>query len=95
MQRHIYEVYAKVVDANGTYNTLSGYPKAFDSRLYNHDLDKTIRRAYAEYFSTLGTMYSRDDRQLQLVILIDVNNGLIIERQTVGILADIEEPSEG
>ena len=34
MIRTIYEVYAKVVDANGAYNILTGYPKTFDSRSY-------------------------------------------------------------
>ena len=45
MKRAIFEVYAKVVDANGTYNTLSGYPKAFDSRSYGGDIDKTLLQA--------------------------------------------------
>ena len=45
MRREIYEVYAKVVDANGTYNNLSGYPKSFDSRSYNNDPEKALIRA--------------------------------------------------
>ena len=54
MQRNIFEVYAKVVDANGAYNTLSGYPKVFDSRAYSGDIDKTLRRATAEFCETAG-----------------------------------------
>ena len=42
MKREIYEVYAKVVDANGAYNTLSGYPKVFDSHQNNDDLEKVM-----------------------------------------------------
>ena len=45
MKRQIYEVYAKVVGSDGSYNTLSGYPKAFDSRVYDNDIDKTLLRA--------------------------------------------------
>lgn len=48
MRRAIFEVYAKVVDANGSYNTLSGYPKVFDSRHYNNDIAKTLQRAQGE-----------------------------------------------
>ena len=32
MKREIYLVLAYVVDANGTFNNLSGYPKTFDSK---------------------------------------------------------------
>jgi len=64
MEREIYEVYAKVVDANGTYSTLSGYPKSFDSRSYNNDIEKARRRAEGEFSTTWGTMCLRDDRKL-------------------------------
>ena len=39
MQRNIFIVNAYVVDVNGTFNSLSGYPKTFDSRNYNNDID--------------------------------------------------------
>lgn len=90
IKRQIFEVYAKVVDANGAYNTLSGYPKAFDSRNYDNDLDKTLKRAQGEFSDTWGTMCKRDDRQLQTVILMSAD-GLIIDRKTDGEIADIEE----
>jgi len=62
MKRQIFEVYAKVVDANGNYNTLSGYPKTFDSRSYDNDIDKTLLRATGGFATTWGTMCTRDDR---------------------------------
>ena len=64
MAREIYEVYAKVVDANGAYNTLSGYPKVFDSNSYSGDIDKTFKRAQGEFYETFGAMCKRDDRQV-------------------------------
>ena len=88
MERQIYEVYAKIVDANGAYNTLSGYPKAFDSRSYNDDTDKALRRAEAEFHNTLGAMYARDDRQVQTVILMNCE-GNIIENKCIGSLNPI------
>ena len=91
MQRKIFEVYAKVVDANGTYNTLNGYPKVFDSHSYNDDIDKALNRAKAEYHETLGAMYKRDDRQLQTVILMAAD-GFIIESASIGAIADLPDP---
>ena len=49
MKRQIYLVNAMIVDANGTFNALSGYPKTFDSRNYGNDIDKAKRRAEGEF----------------------------------------------
>lgn len=94
MERRIYEVYAKVVDSNGSYNTLSGYPKTFDSKNYNNDVEKARNRAYGEYHATLGTMYNRDDRQLQIAMIIYANTGMQIEMAKVGEMAELAEPAE-
>ena len=91
MKRAIYEVYAKVVDANGSYNTLTNYPKVFDSKNYAGDIDKTEKRAYAEYYSVLGTMYARDDRQMQIAMIINANNGMQVAMETVGQIADLPD----
>lgn len=93
MARQIFEVYAKIVDANGSYNTLSGYPKTFDSRNYNDDGEKALKRARAEYHNTLGTMYTRDDRLLQTVLLMSAY-GMIIESEHVGVIEAPSEPEE-
>lgn len=94
MRRDIYEVYAKVVDSNGSYNTLSGYPKAFDSKNYGNDLEKTRNRAYGEYHATLGAMYPRDDRQLQIAMLIYANSGQQIEMGIIGKIEDLPDTAE-
>lgn len=91
MQRKFFEVYAKVVDANGAYNTLSGYPKVFDSHSYNDDVDKALRRAKAEFHETAGAMLKRDDRQQQTVILMG-SDGFIIESFTDGAVTDLPDP---
>lgn len=91
MKRQIFEVYAKVVDSNGTYSTLSGYPKTFDSRNYDNDIDKTLRRATGEFSETYGAMCKRDDRQLQTVILMSAD-GFVIDRKFIGEIAD--DPDE-
>ena len=93
MKREIYEVYAKIVDANGTYNTLSGYPKVFDSRNYDNDLEKTLMRARGEFYETIGAMYKRDDRQKQFAVLLR-SDGLVVDAQYIGEIADIEATQE-
>lgn len=91
MVRNIFEVYATVVDANGSYNTLSGYPKRFDSRSYDNDIDKALKRARGEFYDTIGAMCKRDDRQLQTVILMQAN-GQVIDRQAIGAIAPDPDP---
>lgn len=91
-KRAIYEVYAKVVDANGNYNTLSGYPKAFDSRNYDNNADRALLRAQAEYHETLGAMYKREDRIIQTAMLLTAN-GYMIQTESIGTFPD--EPDGG
>ena len=91
MTRAIYEVYAKVGDANGSYNTLTGYPKTFDTRSYGGDTEKTLQRAKGEFHDTFGAMCKIDTRQLQTVILMTAA-GQIIDRQTIGKIADDPDP---
>ena len=92
MVRVIYEVYAKVIDANGTYNTLTGYPKVYDSRSYNNDPIKTLNRARGEFCSCLGTMYARDDRQAQFAMILDASTGLQIDSTYIGEIAELPDP---
>lgn len=89
-KRVIYEVYAKIVDANGNYNTLTNYPKAFDSRNNDNDADKTLLRATGEFHDTVGSMCKNDTRQLQTVILMAAD-GFVIDRWTHGAIADVPD----
>ncbi len=90
MKRQIYEVYAKVVDGSGAYNTLSGYPKTFDSRNYDNDIDKTLMRATGEFATTWGQLCLREDRQLQMVMLMTAD-GFVIDRKVIGQIADLPD----
>lgn len=72
MYYNIFVVNAWIVDANGTFNFLPGYPKAFSSKNYNNDVNKALQRAKGEFHSTIGTLCSRDDRQLQTVTIQDI-----------------------
>ena len=98
MPRQIFIVEAFIVDANGTFNYLSGYPKKFDSQNYDYDVEKTRRRAEGDMSDTWGDMCKVDTRQIQTVRLSDVN-GFVLETRTTGqfVMAhpvqETEEPS--
>ena len=93
MQRQIFIVHATIVDANGTYNALSGYPKTFDSRSYGGDIDKALRRAQGEFAETWGAMCKRDDRQLQTVLLTSAD-GMLLDRKAHGRIAEDPDVAE-
>ena len=94
MKREIYEVYAKIVDANGAYNTLSGYPKTFDSHLYDDDIEKAYQRALGEYHEVLGAMCKRDDRQVQLAMILRGSDGIQMALSHFGDIEDLPDPEE-
>lgn len=81
--RNIFIVSAAVVDANGTFNYLEGYPKRFDSRSYKDDVDKAKRRAEGDMSEAWGDMCKVDSRQIQAVSLSDVY-GNLIEKKSMG-----------
>ena len=91
MARKIFVVYGKVVDANGSYNTLTGYPKVFDSRNYGGDINKAKRRAEGEFSETWGAMCKVDSRQVQTVILMS-QDGFVHDVKTFGNFPDEPEP---
>lgn len=91
MQRNIFIVSAYIVDANGTFNPLSGYPKTFDSHNYGDDIDKAQRRAIGDMSETFGAMCKRDDRQLQTVMVMTAD-GFLIEKKSIGKIADLPDP---
>ena len=90
MKRQVYEVYAKVMDANGNYNTLSGYPKVFDSHSYNDDIDKALLRATGAFASCWSDMCAIDSRQLQMVMLMTAD-GFVIDKKVIGAIDDLPD----
>lgn len=96
MARNIYIVDAHIVDANGTFNYLSNYPKTFDSKNYDGDVDKAKRRAEGDFSEVYGAFCKRDDRQMQTVVLMSVD-GFVLDSKAIGAIADVTptpEPEE-
>ena len=90
MARNIFIVNAQIVDANAAFHFLDGYPKTFDSKNYDDDVDKAKKRAEGDMSEVWGAMCKRDDRMIQTVALRTVD-GFQMDRKTVGAFA--EEPA--
>ena len=91
MKRQIFIVSAVIVDANGSFANLSGYPKPFDSHNYGDDIDKAQRRAIDDMSDCFGDMCKRDDRQLQTVMVMTAD-GFVVEKKSIGKIADLPDP---
>lgn len=83
MARNIFIVDAMIVDANGTFNHLDGYPKLFDSKNYSNDVDKAKRRAEGDFSDVWGAMCKRDDRTKQTVVMYTVD-GFQLDKKSSG-----------
>ena len=92
MARQIFIVDAHIVDANGTFNYVDGYPKRFDSRSYQGDVDKAQRRAEGDMSDAWGDMCKVDTRQIQTVTLMTAD-GQLIEKKSMGRFVE-PEPNE-
>lgn len=85
--RQIFIVDAHIVDANGTFNYVDGYPKRFDSNSYQNDIEKTKRRAEGDMSEAWGAMCKVDTRQIQTVTLTTVD-GFMLEKKSTGAFAE-------
>ena len=81
--RNIFIVSAYIVDSNGTFAYLSGYPKTFDSKNYSDNVDISKKRAEGDMSEQWGAMCKRDDRMIQTVTLEDVF-GNVLEKKSMG-----------
>ena len=83
MARMIYKVDAFIVDANGTYSQIQGYPKTLDSRGYGNDPKRTFKRAKSDLCATESQMLLVDTRQIQTILLMDIYGNVLI-KETCG-----------
>lgn len=85
--RNIFIVDACIVDANGTFNHLEGYPKTFDSKHYDGNVEKTKQRAEGDLSQVWADFCKIDTRQIQSVSLRDIF-GNTIEKKSMGDFAE-------
>jgi hypothetical protein len=91
--RNIFIVDAHIVDANGTFNFLEGYPKKFDSKNYSDDVDKTKKRAEGDASEVWGAMCKQDTRFVQTVTMSDIFGNVFI-RHSMGDFAENTQAEE-
>lgn len=92
MTQEIFVVFAQIVDANGTFNPLTGYPKGFKSTNYDNDIEKTRQRALGDWHDVMGAFGKRDDRQIQSAFVIQMSNGANISGGQYGKLPELPDP---
>lgn len=92
MMQEIFVVHAQIVDSNGTFNELSGYPKAFKSTNYENDILKTKNRAIGDWHEVMGAFAKRDDRQIQSAFVIRISDGSFIASGQFGALPVLPDP---
>ena len=94
MTQEIFTVNAQIIDANGTFNSLSGYPKAYKSTAYNNDIEKARQRALGDFHDVMGAFGNRDDRLIQMAFVMQMSTGLIIAIDKFGKLPALPDPPD-
>lgn len=94
MVQEIFAVFSQIVDANGAFTSMSGYPKAYKSTSYNNDIEKTRQRALGDYHECMGAFAKRDDRQIQSAFVMEMSTGAIIASGKYGGLPALPDPVE-
>lgn len=84
MERNIFIVNAVIVDSNGTYHGMDGYPKTFDSKNYQNDVDKALKRADGDASTVWATFCAQDTRMIQSVTLTDIFGNQIYKKSMGG-----------
>lgn len=88
--RNIFRVDAWIIDTNGSYQGIEGYPKNFDSKNYQNDVDKAYKRADGDASGVWEDFCKQDTRLIQTVTLSDISGNLIYKKSMGAFPADPE-----
>ena len=94
LPRQIYEVHKKALGASvgGYVPMTSGYPKVFDSKNYDNDIDATLIAATGAFATAWSEICATaKNRDLQTVMLMTAN-GFVIDKKTIGEIPGVPEP---
>lgn len=92
MTAEIFIVHAHIIDANGAFHELDGYPKAFRSAQYDDDVEKTRQRALGDYHDVMGAFGKRDDRLIQCAFVMQASNSSVIALGQYGKFPEPPDP---
>lgn len=89
------QVVTSQANPRGIMSIVSGYPKVFDSKDYNDDLELTMRKAKADYFDRLGVMYDdTNENRIMKTVTLEVADGHQILHESVGSFLVLEQEEE-
>lgn len=91
--RNIFIVDAHIVDANGAFHYMDGYPKTFDSKNYSDDVDKAKKRAEGDASGQWSAMCKQDTRLIQIVTMSDIFGNVFI-RNSMGDFSENTQTEE-
>ncbi|MBP5423959.1 MAG: hypothetical protein J6Y78_16120 [Paludibacteraceae bacterium] len=89
--RRIYINLAYIVDANGAYHMMDGYPKTFDAKNYSDDENKAFRRATGDAYEVFGAMRKNDTRKVQTVVVLDDAGNVVLPLTDGYLIEPVEE----
>lgn len=74
----------------GIKSVISGYPKDFDSKDYSDDLELTMKKAKADYYTRLGTMYADvNPARIMQTVTLEAIDGHQILHESIGYLPEL------
>ena len=87
------QVVTSQANPRGIKSVVSGYPKDFDSRSNNDDIELTMKKAKADYYNRLGIMYddTNENRIMQTVTLETADGRQILHESIGGFTAEPEQ----
>lgn len=89
------QVVTSQANPRGIKSVVSGYPKDFDSKNYNDDLELTMKKAKADYFNRLGIMYDdTNPARIMQTVTLEAIDGHQIMHECVGSLVEPEAQTE-
>ena len=87
LQRNTFTVHATLVNSQGTYSKVSGFPKEFDSADYADEThpapignpEKALRRAKAAAYTQLGAFFAADGNRMNNVYIVQADGRTILQ----------------
>ena len=86
------QVVTSEANPRGIKSVVSGYPKDFDSKNYNDDLELTMKKAKADYYNRLGIMYDdTNESRIMKTVTLEAIDGHQILHECIGTLIESSE----
>lgn len=79
------QVVISTTNPRGIKSVVNGYPKDFDSRSNNDDVELTMKKAKADYYNRLGIMYDDTNaNRIMQTVTLEAADGRQILHESIG-----------